>query len=309
MENSVLDDLTLAAAANGGVLWRSHLTAAGLSHRDIGRFVTSGLIERIHRDAYRLPTADEHPTMRYVAKVRAVRARDPGRVVTGPAAVSLLGLPVFGRPSTVHVAVDRRGGSSARSAWASVARPPEEQLITVRGGQVAGAARAVLDTARLQSVVAGVIAADAALARGLVTAEQLHDVLASMTHLRGVARARLCCDLADGRSESPGESWSAVVMHGHGIPRPERQHLVVDDAGTVGRVDFWWPEFGTVGEFDGRITYGRTNPSARPPEDVLWDEKLREDRLRGVGLAVVRWTTPDLHRPSHWIERLRSALT
>jgi hypothetical protein len=308
MEHSILDALTFAAAANGGVLWRSHLTAAGLSHRDIGRFVSTGHLERIHRDAYRLPVEDEHPATRFAAEVSAVRARDPERVVTGPAAVSLLGLPVFGRPSTVHVAVDRRGGSSARSTWTTVARPPVEQLVSVRGGLVADAARAVLDTARLQSLVAGVVAADAALARKVTTPEELREVLASMAHLRGVARARLCCDLADGRSESPGESWSAVVMHGHGIPRPERQHLVVDGTGTVGRADFWWPEHRSIGEFDGRIKYGRQNPSRRPPEEVLWDEKVREDRLRSVGLAVVRWTTPDLRRPTHWIQRLRSAL-
>src|SRR5674476_401682 len=52
-----------------------------------------------------------------------------------------------------------------------------------------------------------------------------------------------------------------------------------------GRVDFWWPGARVVGEFDGRVKYGRANPSGRPPEDVLWDEKLREDRLRAADAA------------------------
>ncbi len=57
------------------------------------------------------------------------------------------------------------------------------------------------------------------------------------------------------------------------------------------------------------MKYGRTNPSGRAPEDVLWDEKLREDRIRGAGLSVVRWVTDDLRSPSAWLPRLRAALS
>ncbi len=97
-------------------------------------------------------------------------------------------------------------------------------------------------------------------------------------------------------------------MHEHGIPRPKRQQEIFDASGLIGRVDFWWPELRTVGEFDGRVKYGRANPSGRPPEDVLWDEKRREDRLRVAGLNVVRWITQDLRRPADWIARLKAAL-
>lgn len=94
------------------------------------------------------------------------------------------------------------------------------------------------------------------------------------------------------------------MLHEHGVPRPERQQPFADSAGFIGRTDFWWPGTRVAGEFDGRIKYGRTNPSGRPPEDVLWDEKLREDRLRAVGVGVVRWTTADLRRPGPWIRRV-----
>lgn len=173
---------------------------------------------------------------------------------------------------------------------------------------LASPARAALDTARLQSVVAGVVAADHALRTGTATPDELDDVLASMRGLAGVARARLCRELASAQSESPGESWSAVVLHENGIPRPERQEPFLDESGFIGRSDFWWPDAGVAGEFDGRVKYGRANPSGRPPEDVLWDEKLREDRLRATGVKVIRWTTPDLRRPTQWIERLGAML-
>jgi hypothetical protein len=41
-----------------------------------------------------------------------------------------------------------------------------------------------------------------------------------------------------------------------------------------------------VGEFDGRVKYGQSAD--------LWAEKQREDRLRALGLAVVRWVWADV---------------
>jgi hypothetical protein len=268
-----------------------------------------GTIARVHRDAYRIPKDDEHHLADFHAAVRSVRLRDPMRVLTGPAALSVLGLAVFGVPGTIHVAIDRRGGSSARSLLSTVVRPPSEQLVTRDRSLVAGYARAVLDTARLHSLVAGVVAADEALRTGRMTADELVRVASTMRHLRGSTSVRLCCQLASPLSESPGESWSAVAMHQHGIPAPGRQECFTDTRGLVGRVDFWWPDRRVIGEFDGRVKYGRANPSGRPPEEVLWDEKRREDRLRALDCVVVRWTTADLRSPRMWIRRLVTALS
>jgi hypothetical protein len=296
------------AAVNAGILRRSHLSAAGLSSPTIGRLVRDGELVRVHRDAYRLPVDGEHPLTQFEAAVTALRLRDPNRVLTGPAALTVLGLPVFDDPGTLHVVTDRRGGSSARSLVTTVAPPPADQMCDVQGTTVTCAARAALDTARLHSLVAGVVAADAALRADMTTVAELERVASTMSRLHGAADARLCRELASPFSESPGESWSAVVMHQHRLPRPERQELFRDGRGIIGRSDFWWPQQRVAGEFDGKVKYGRRNPSGRPPEDVLWDEKIREDRLRGTGVLVVRWTTADLYHPREWIRRLRAAL-
>ena len=59
----------------------------------------------------------------------------------------------------------------------------------------------------------------------------------------------------------------------------------------IGRVDFWWPDLGLVGEFDGRMKYRLDGvEDGRPLEDRLWTEKTREDRLRAAGARVARWT-------------------
>ena len=74
------------------------------------------------------------------------------------------------------------------------------------------------------------------------------------------------------------------------IPAPELQ---VELAGASGRrytVDFWWPQFGTFGEFDGRFKY--SDPRflrGRSPEQALFDEKVREDDLRAPGRGCARW--------------------
>lgn len=303
-----LDELAAVASAHGGLLWRSHLTASGMTGRDIVRLMRTGTLRRVHRGVYRMSMAGEDRHADLLATARAVLARDPTRVITGPGALMLLGLPLFDAPPVVHVALDQRGGSSARSVIRTVAVPPREQIVVLPAGRVASPARAVLDTARLCSLTAGVVAADAALRRRMTTPDELLAVLSTMEGLRGVARSRVCRGLASPQSESPGESWSVVVMHRNGIPLPLRQEPFSDEAGFIGRVDFWWPEQRVAGEFDGRVKYGRDNPSGRAPEEVLWDEKIREDRLRARELAVVRWTASDLRGPDAWLARLRRHL-
>ena len=73
--------------------------------------------------------------------------------------------------------------------------------------------------------------------------------------------------------------------------------------------DFGWPAARTVGEFDGRVKYGRLVRPGQDPGDVVYAEKLREDRLRAQGLAVVRWTWSDLDDFDDVAERIHSRLT
>lgn len=72
----------------------------------------------------------------------------------------------------------------------------------------------------------------------------------------------------------------------------------------MGRADFL---VGTrvLVEFDGRSKYGM---DGRRSEDVLWAEKLREDRLRALGYIVVRLVWADLDRPQRVMARVLAAL-
>lgn len=209
----------------------------------------------------------------------------------------------------VHVASARRHGRKQGRVLHDIGPLEPSETTVVGRWRVASPAVAAIDTARLMTTASGVAAADAALRRGLTDSAQLDMAGARAAGRPGAARARRTARLATPLSESPGESWSAVVLDDLRLPAPRRQQPFADEDGFIGRVDFWWPEHRVVGEFDGRVKYGRANPSGRPPEDVLWDEKLREDRLRALGQTIVRWTVPDLTRPESLNRRIRAALT
>ncbi|MFW8745876.1 hypothetical protein, partial [Mesorhizobium japonicum] len=95
---------------------------------------------------------------------------------------------------------------------------------------------------------------------------------------------------ADAASGSAGESLSRVAIHRAGLPAPVLQQRFDDAAGLAGIVDFWWPEAGVIGEFDGVGKYLRDlSGRGRDTAQIVIDEKRREDRLRALGFRVVRW--------------------
>lgn len=178
----------------------------------------------------------------------------------------------------------------------------------VAGFRATSLARTVVDVACALPPLLAVPVGDAALRAGL----PLADLAAYLERIRprhGVAQARRTATLLDSRSESPGESMSRVVFAEHDIPKPTPQLKVYDDRGRfVGRSDFGWEEERTLGEFDGRSKYGRLLlKPGQTPEEALFDEKQREDRLRDLGWQIVRWIWADLYAPAAFLERLQRA--
>lgn len=113
---------------------------------------------------------------------------------------------------------------------------------------------------------------------------------------------------ADGAAESVGESWSRAVMHTLGFPAPILQANFQLPRGDTARTDFYWPDLGLVGEFDGRMKYSRSRVlSGLDPGEVVFQEKLREEALSELGLRVVRWVWDDLKSPQQLAHRLLRA--
>jgi hypothetical protein len=103
---------------------------------------------------------------------------------------------------------------------------------------------------------------------------------------------------------------SRITFSRIGIPMPEPQFEIVDrDGRSVARTDFGWESRRTVGEFDGKIKYGRPIGPGKKPEDAVFREKIREDRIRDLGWEVVRWTWADLDEPRLLATRLQRAFS
>ena len=60
--------------------------------------------------------------------------------------------------------------------------------------------------------------------------------------------------------------------------------------------DFGWPQFRTVGEFDGLVKYGALLRPGQDPADAVVAEKRREDAIREEGWRVTRWIWNELEQ-------------
>jgi hypothetical protein len=182
-----------------------------------------------------------------------------------------------------------------------------EETIELNGLQVTSLARTVVDCARTYPYEKAVAIGDAALGIGLPQ-EELARSLERARYRTGMPHARRVVTFIDGRAESVGESKSRIVLSGLGLPMPQPQLDIFDGNGRrVARTDFGWEGLRTVGEFDGKVKYGRLRRPGEESEDAVFREKLREDRIRDLGWEVVRWTWSDLQQPQVFADRLRRA--
>jgi hypothetical protein len=212
---------------------------------------------------------------------------------TGPAGATLLPITVCTGP--VGRLRTRPGLAVDRSTILAI------DVVEHAGVLVTSAERSCLDVMRFHGVEEGLVAADATVRAGLTTRERLTAVLARMSGLKGVPRARMAVPLVDGRAESGPESrlryvWVLVA----GLPVPQVNPVVLDlDGRFVARGDLVDPEAGTVGEYDGSQHRELAQHTA---------DNVREEDLEGLNLEVTRSTSLDLwpHR-RRLVARLQAA--
>jgi hypothetical protein len=188
-------------------------------------------------------------------------------------------------------------------------RDPDQHLTTVAGIACTTLERTVLDLAATEPFEEAIVALDWALG-GAVTQDRLREVLDEWDPARGRRRVEAALAFADGASGSPGESLSRVRIREAGLPTPVLQEAFFDDAGLIGFVDFWWPDFDLIGEFDGLKKYREADMLAgRSPGEVVIAEKIREDRLRATSTHphVERWIWATLFERGSLARRLAGA--
>ncbi|MGH8838895.1 MAG: hypothetical protein ACRDVO_06500 [Jiangellaceae bacterium] len=309
-----MDEIFAAiAASQGGVVMRSQALAAGYTEAEIDRRRRQRLWVPIRRGAYveRAVYAAMTREQLHVALVHAaVRSLAKPAVVSHVSAAVLRGLPSWGLDlSLVHVT---RGDLHSPRIEGGVHHHAGElrndDLEQIDGIWVTSPARTAIDTARVTAFEAAVVVTDALLHRGLVDRGTILNRLESMRDWPGTCNAGRVAEFADGRSESVGESRTRVAFELVGLPRPDLQRLITTpDGKIVGRSDFLFDGLWTIGEFDGRVKYGRLLKPGEAPGDVVWREKQREDRIRDLGYEVGRIIWSDLSDRPAVAERFRAA--
>lgn len=202
----------------------------------------------------------------------------------------------------VQVARGGKGGGSI-SRYLHVHRLVPDRVVHAPGLelQMTDLLTTTLDLLRQLPIADAVAVADSALRRGLDQAELL-DALERRRRVPGNRTARLAAEFANPLSESRGESFSRWRIHELGLPAPELQHRLDTEEGEfIGRCDFWWPDQCLVGEFDGKVKYGRLLKPGQSVTEVVLAEKNREEAIRRQGDWVARWTwreaeSDDLHK-------------
>ena len=207
----------------------------------------------------------------------------------------MLDLPIL-RPRDDLVHVTKYGAPRARvrnGIKHHQSRFRIEDVVFVDGLPVLGPARTALDIARESGFVAGVCAIDSARQRG-VSLTELWAAREPMRHWPNVTVADDAVLFSDGGAESLGETLTRIVLDEIGLGPVETQFELRDATGwarcdmRVGRQLF---------EFDGLVKLQpleRGGLAERPPEEVVADEKRRQDWVCGFHLGMSRVTWDEL---------------
>lgn len=226
------------------------------------------------------------PGERHIARIKALHDRlAPRLVVSHASAAALHGLPWTGEfPDVIEVIDPRRTTTQSLThvrKRPGVGRVLRTVVMIANGRRITDLVSTAADLAISHELRLSVAALDVALRIG-ADRDAIRAEVAGRTAVHGRHRASIAIDLADARSGSPGESVGRVGLDEVGAPRPVLQQEFHDEAGLIGRVDFWFPEQGAVLEFDGRAKYtdAAFRAAGATAADVVVAEKRREDRLR-----------------------------
>lgn len=305
------DRLVLRVLAQQRVLSRCDATDLGHHDMDLQAWRRAGLIVLATRGGYylspehtdewgsmtRAEREAEHERLRTLAVLHVL---SPRFVASHHSALLVHRLPTLATPrrdADVHVMA-----TGPVTAWPKRSGVRAHELITgtaLSAIRAASVEDAIAQTACTDGLVAGLIPADAALAHGRLELAALAAACERMAGRPGATGLGALVGLADGRSESPGESRMRFVCGAAAIPVTP-QVWIGDEAGRFARVDLLVDGTRVILEFDGLVKY-------TDPEDAR-REKRREHRLHCAGYVVVRVTWEDFADIPGLIRRIHAAI-
>lgn len=220
-----------------------------------------------------------------IVRLTAASQRLPGTAVfSGLTAAWLHGLDVA-PCDPIEVTMPMTSGIS-HLAGVSVRRsnlPSNERSIR-KGLPATSVVRTLCDLGRGTDLVGAVATIDMALHRRLARVEELSAWSAAHRGYPGIARLRLAIDLAEPASESVMETRLRLLLVLNGLPRPQAQVELHDDAGLfIGRPDLYYPSKRLALEYDG-VTH----------RDSLAQDNRRQNRMLEAGHRLLRFTAGDI---------------
>lgn len=287
--------------------------------------VRRGVVVQLRRGVYVAATAvPAHPGERHLQLALAEQIADPHLVASHATAALAWELPRGDERSTVEhapvLSAPRSGthrSGATRTARIHVVTLPDHHVVHHEGGLlVTSRARTAVHVAvgTLPELLVTLDAAIRAECRQIPSVRRRRDLeplriraagRSSLIEAAGVARPRdldlaTAIELADPRRETPIESLTGGHLLLAGLPQPIPQAPIATSAGVV-YPDFLWPEHRLVGEAGGALKY--------QTPDVMLKEKEREQLLRDVDFAIVRWTGREIRlRPDLVMDRIARAL-
>lgn len=261
----------------------------------VTRAARSGRWRRVARGVYDVgpegvADLDRYDLRRRRAAVLGVLAH-PGAVATGLCALVLQ--DVSGAPLEIRPEVAFPDGS-AREADTPVR---VRRLPLRRWTLVDGLPCCVVEDALAQAVPGvdrrhAIALMDSALHRRAMSPEGLARAHDAARGRPGVERTHRWWSEADGRSESPAETWARLACADAGVPPDTLQLVVVDRrGGFLARVDLAWflPDGrALLVEIDGQDVHSRP--------DALFADRARQNRIVTGRTVVRRYTGRDAWR-------------
>jgi hypothetical protein len=178
----------------------------------------------------------------------------------------------------------------------------EHDICVVSGLRVTTPLRTALDLGCCLSRRDALAALDAFMRLCGITRAELLAELPRYFRRRGVVQLRHLVPLADGRAESPGESWTRLEIIDAGLPKPEPQYWVMHAGRAVFRLDLAYPHARVCVEYDGREFHEGEEADTHDEARRAWL------RRRGWTVIVVDKDSFTDEALAAWLDELRVAL-
>jgi len=237
----------------------------------------------------RWPRHDPPDAVQRIRALRPILLR--GQFISHVSAAVLWELPVPAAAAVpVHITSILPQAQPRRAGVVGHRVQPERAVVRQRWGVPASSpATAWIECGALLTVDELVVLGDAIVSarRCSTRLEDLATALVWAGSRRGIRNLRAAIELVRVGAGSPQETRARLAIVRAGLPEPELQVDIVDEAGRfVGRVDMAYPEQRIVVEYEG--DHHRTDAEQ-------WGRDLRRYReMERLGWAVVRWTKSDL---------------